>query len=171
APIPDAGSTDVYVKIYRMIGDSYQKQDFLYDAQGYFQKALEMDPDNLETLTTMLFNQQRLNNPNGIRDIQQRMEEILTPAEASLNDTRVDKGEMWEIQLRLLEGETDLLLYMEPLYPDIPTLVSVFFLGQVIWEDYIGEEGIPLKINAVIGDNALKIQPISGAVRLVRILH
>jgi len=170
-PIPDSGSTDIYVKIYRMIGDSYQKQDFLYDAQEYFQKALELDPDNLDTLTTMLFNQQRLNNPSGIRDVQQKMEQTLTPAEASLNETKVEKGETREIQLRLLEGETNLMLFLEPLNPDIPTLVSIFFGGRIIWEDYIGEEGIPLKINGVTGNNALEIQPVSGSVRLLRILR
>ena len=170
AAVPDTDSTDMYVKIYRMIGDSYQKQDFLYDAQGYFQKALELDPDNLETLKTMLFNQQRLNNLAGIREIEQKMEEILTPSEASLNEATVNKGENREIHLQLLEGEADLMLFMEPLNPDIPTLVSVFFQNEIIWENYMGEEGVPLKINAVTGKNTLEIHPLSGGVRLQRLL-
>ena len=63
------------------------------------------------------------------------------------------------------------MLFLEPLNPDIPTLVSIFFGGRIIWEDYIGEEGIPLKINGVTGNNALEIQPVSGSVRLLRILR
>jgi hypothetical protein len=82
-----------YVKVMQLVGDSFQKVDYMYDAGDFYRKALEIDPDNLEILLRIRQNCERLNEEEKIQEIDEKMESLLSPRKIGLKKQGIKKGQ------------------------------------------------------------------------------
>jgi energy-coupling factor transporter ATP-binding protein EcfA2 len=85
ALVPEESKNDL-IELYRMIGDAEQRLDYLYDSNAFYQKALDLDPRDLKTLTRMVENYQRLNDAGNVREYMQRINQSVTPMETVFDD-------------------------------------------------------------------------------------
>jgi tetratricopeptide (TPR) repeat protein len=185
---------DGYLKVLQLVGDSYQKVDYIYDAGEFYQKALEMDPDNLEILLRMRLNFERLNEEEKVREVDEKIEKLLSPREMECKNSVINKGQRFSRTLTFDGREIILNLdFNEAGEESVPPLVSIFFNGRVVWEDYLkggGGEGveeekqekerknkkendrvISLSLKSKLGKNTLVIVPVNKAVDLLKISY
>ncbi len=135
--IPEA-KKEGFIKALLLIGDSYQKADYIYDAGEFYQKALEMDPDNLETLLRIRQNYERLNEEEKLLQLDERIEKLFPPREIVLKNSVINKGQRFSRILTFDGREIILNLDFNGAGEEsVPPLVSVFFNGRVVWEDYL----------------------------------
>jgi len=163
------GKREVYVRVLRLVGDSFQKVDFIYDAGEFYQKAIEVDPENLETLLRICQNYERLNNDEKIQEIKERIDTLMSPAERVFKNLTIDKGRSsW--QTFSLDGRKIILdLHFKDSSERITPLITVFFNGRVVWEGYLNDEILSLPLESRIGKNSLQIVAVNRAVSLVKI--
>jgi len=155
-----------YVEVLRLVGDSYQKVDYVYDAAECYQMALEIDPDNLETLFKARQNHERLSNEEEIRKINKRIEKLLSPAEIDFKGSLVRKGRSFSRELVLDAEEITLELEFRGDGEEPAPLITVVFNGKVVWEDYLHGETISIPLAAKVGKNTLVVLPVNREVRI-----
>jgi len=160
-----------YVKVLHCVGDSYQKVDYIYEASEFYQKALEIDPYNLESLLKYRQNRERLNYVEEIQRIDERIEKIISPREIVMGNSILAKGQKFSNTLTLDARTITLDLHISNNTPEIIPLISVFFNGRVIWEDYLKEKTISLLVDSQLGKNNLVIVPINRPVNLLKIIY
>ena len=186
-----------YLKVLQLVGDSYQKIDYIYDAGEFYQKALEMDPDNLEILLRIRLNFERLNEEEKVREVNKKIEELLSPREMECKYSVINKRQRYSQTLTFDGREIILNLdFNEEGEESVPPLVSIFFNGRVVWEDYLKgvrteggreeeeeeQEGerkdkkdndrvISLSLKSKVGKNTLVIVPLNKAVDLLKISY
>jgi len=172
---------DEYVRVLQLVGDSFQKVDYIYDAGDFYRKALEIDPDNLETLLRIRKNYERLNEEGKIREIDEQIERLLTPRKMDLKELEIKRGKRTAYTLVLDGSEIilDLSINWEKEISPSP-LIAVFVNGRVLWEEYLRpDEGkgqdenfvlsLPLKSKA--GENDLVVVPLNRSVELIRLAY
>jgi len=185
--VPEMGKAN-YVEILQFVADSYRKADYIYDALEFYQKALEIEPENLTTLLKIRQNFERLNDEVKIRETDERLAQLLAPKEIVLEDFLVDKGQRFSRFLILDGSKINLDLHFKEVKESgLQPMISVFFNGQVVWEDYLknkkeeieeeekskGEDEvnrvISLFLKSEVGKNELAIVPMNRPVSLLRI--
>jgi hypothetical protein len=163
--VPEAKKRD-YVRILLLVGDSLQKVDFLYDAGDIYQKALEVDADNLETLLRIRQNCGRLNEEKRLEETNRAIEKLETPGEVSFQSASINKGESFSSALVLDGRSVSLDLQFQPDEEGESPLISVFFNGRVVWEEYLKSRVISLTLETNSGKNILQIMPLNRNVML-----
>ncbi len=160
---------DTYMGILNLIGDSYQKIDYIYDAGEFYQRALKVDPDNLESLVRIRRNYERLNADERIREINERIQRILSPREAVIKDVLLKKGRGSSRTL-ILDGRKKVIdLHFNPGVKGIIPLITVFFNGRLIWEDYLKTEILSIPVESELGENSLQIEAVNRPVNIIGI--
>lgn len=159
-----------YVEVMQIIGDAYQRVNQLYDSSEFYTKALEADPDNLQTLLRARENYERLSEDVKVADISSLIEELLSPHEIDVSaEPPIRKRQEYSRSL-VLEGQDIILqLHFQKDWDDRPPLVFVEFNGQVVWEDYLNYEIVSLPMNSRIGENVLRVRAIDQPVTLIRL--
>jgi hypothetical protein len=159
-----------YVRILQIVGDSFQKVDYIYDAGEFYEKALEVDPNNLETLLRRRQNYERLNDEGKVWLMGQRIENVRSPKGIVLRNSLINKGERYSRNL-ILDGRAIVLdlRFRNIRRGDIAPLISVFFNGRIVWEDYLEGNTISVSLNSEIGQNNLVVVPDNRSVSLLRI--
>lgn len=170
-----------YVKVLQLVGDSYQKVDYLYDAGGFYRRALEIVPGNLETLLRIRQNYERLNEEEQVQEIDEKIESLLAPRQIELKRYKIEKGQRSAHTL-ILDGSEiilDLNFYSEE-GSRIPPMISVFFNGCVAWEGYLRtDEGmdenahsvLSLPIKSKVGKNSFVVIPVNTSIELHRMTY
>jgi len=189
--VPEA-QKNTYVKILLLIGDSYQKVDYIYDALEFYEKALEIEPDNLKTLLRIRQNHERMNEEDKIRETDKKIEKLMTPKERIFKNLLINKGQKYSQVLNLDGREIILTLHFKGgRERDIIPLICVFFNGKVVWESYLKSEGgfegekveeekesessgeadkiVSLSLKSNIGKNMLIVMPVNRSVNLLKI--
>jgi len=163
------GKREVYVRVLQLVGDSYQKVDYIYDAGEFYQKALEVDPENLETLLRICQNYERLNADEKIQEIKERIDTLMSPKERVFKNLTINKSRsFW--QTLALDGRKIILdLHFKDSSERITPLITVFFNGRVVWEDYLKDEVLSLPLESRIGKNSLEIVAVNRAFSLVKV--
>lgn len=157
---------DEYVRVLQLMGDSYQKIDYLYDAGDLYQKALEIDAENLETMLKIRRNFERLNEAKKIREIDKKIEKILAPKKIDLKSFSINKSRRFSRTL-ILDGRKIILdLSFKDILAETPPLISVFFNGNVVWEDYLKEDVLSLSLESKLGRNSLQVVAVNKAVSI-----
>jgi len=158
------------------VGDANQKVDYIYDAVEFYEKALEVEPDNLETLVRLRESLIRLNREKVVEEINQQIEEVVSAQVKEWVDRWIEKGQNFYQNLVLDGSEVVLKIYLENGEIGLAPLVSVFWNGRVMWEDYLelGEDGqgsgaFFLGLNSKVGENQIRISPVNQRVRLLRV--
>ncbi len=170
-----------YMKVLQLIGDSYQKVDYLYDAGGFYRRALEIEPGNLETLLRIRQNYERLNKEEQVQEIDEKIEDLLAPRQIEFNRYKIEKGQRSAHTL-IFDGSEiilDLNFDSEEGSSVIP-MISVFFNGRVVWEEYlksgegIGQDSHPvlsLPLKSKVGQNRLVVIPVNTPIELHRLTY
>ncbi len=160
---------DTYMGILNLIGDSYQKIDYIYDAGEFYQRALKVDPDNLESLVRIRRNYERMNADERIREINERIQRTLSPREAVIKDVLLKKGRGLSRTL-ILDGRKKVIdLHFNPGVKGIIPLITVFFNGRLIWEDYLKTEILSIPVESELGENSLQIEAVNRPVNIIGI--
>jgi len=157
---------DEYVRVLQLMGDSYQKLDYLYDSGEFYQKALEIDAENLETMLKIRRNYERLNEAKKIREIDKKIEKILAPKKTNLKSFSINKGRSFSRTLTLDGRKIILDLSFKDILAETPPLISVFFNGSVVWEDYLKENVLSLSLESKLGRNSLQVVAVNKAVSI-----
>jgi len=150
----------------QLLGDSFQKIDYIYDAGEFYQRALEIEPENIDTLLRILQNHERLNEDEKILDTKERIDKLVSPTEIVLKKVTINKGRSFSRKLILDGREIILDLHFKKGQEGIIPLVTVFFNGLVVWEDYLKEEVISIPLESRIGENAIRVVAVNRAVDL-----
>jgi len=176
------GKKEEYLKVLQLVGDSYQKVDYIYDAGDFYRKALEIDPDNLGTLLRIRQNYERLNEEEKIQEIDEKMESLLSPRKIELNKRETKKGQKSSHRITLDGSEIILDLSINWGEKEISPapLMAVFLNGRVVWEGYLRmDEGenkdtdavLSLPVKSKVGEHYLVVIPINRSVELYRIAY
>jgi len=168
--VPEKKKSD-FVRILQLIGDSYQKIDFLYDGSDTYQKALAVDPTNLETLLRLRQNYERLGEEGQRQEIDRTIEKVTSPAEISPGSSWIDKGKTFAQKLILEGKKIELDLHFADRKESGEPLISVFFNGHVVLEEYLEQNIISLRIETKAGDNMLQILSVNRPVMLTKIAY
>jgi len=165
------GKREMYVRVLQLVGDSYQKIDYIYDAVEFYQKALEIDPENLETLLKIRQIYERLNEDEKIREIKERIDKLESPKEIFLKNLTVNKGRSFWYTFSFDGRKIILDLHFKNSFERINPLITVFFNGRVVWEDYLKNEVLSLPLESRVGKNSLEIVAVNRAVSLVKLAY
>ena len=160
-----------YIEIYKIIADSYQGLDFLYDAADYYEKILLIDPDNLQAMLSSLKNYERLNNEEQLRRIQRRIDEVIAPAILSFRGERLEKGSPFGVDFLLRDESIALEIDFQFQDSIAAPLVQLVFNGRVVWEKYVEENVVQLELDSRIGDNHLQIVCLNRDIGLNQIKY
>lgn len=164
------GKEDQYVKILESVGESLQKVDFIYDSNDFYNKALERDPDNLKILVKLRKNYERLSSEREIQEINRRIDEIISPQEISV-ERSIYRGHAFRRRMILDGRDVHLGLQFGKGSDDRDPLISVFFNGRVVWEDYLNEDKVSVSVEPKIGENMVEVVPVNRGVEFVKITY
>jgi hypothetical protein len=164
--VPEGKRQD-YVRILQLLGDSFQKIDYIYDAGEFYQKALEIEPENIDTLLKGRQNYERLNEDEKIRETKERIDKLVSSPEIVHKNLTINKRGSFSRTLILDGRKITLDLHFENSQEGIIPLITVFFNGRVVWEDYLKEEIISLSIESRVGKNAIQVISVNRAVGLI----
>ena len=167
---PEALKNDL-ARICQLIGESYQELDFLYDAEEFFNLAMNLDPTYIDTLKGMRQNYLKLNEPEMAEDVQKQIENMLTPEEINFENLTIRRGQSFKQTLYLKEKKIGLILTLQEISPGSAPLLAVEFNDQLIWEDYLETQSLSLAVNSVEETNVLTIQPTMRDVILNKIVY
>ena len=168
--VPEAERPD-YARVLLLIGDSLQKVDFLYDAGDFYQKALDIDPDNLEGLLKIRQNYVRLNAEQKLRELDRTIERLVAPSELSLGRFLLGKGRTYSRSLVFDGQNISIDLEFVGVKKEEPPIIAVFFNGLAVWEDAVREGRISLLLTTKAGENILRMKAINRPVSLGKFMY
>lgn len=166
--VPEAMKPDL-LETYEIIGDAFQKLDYLYEAERFYDKALDGRPGSLALLLKIRKGYERLNDDAGLRKADEAIRAALTPQEQALDGAPVPKGTERAFPLALEAGRLALELAFATYGDDLGPLASLEFNGRVVWEGLIGPSGCTVTAEAASGTNSLVLGAISGPVLPLRL--
>jgi hypothetical protein len=149
-----------FIKILEIVGESFQKADFIYDSNDFFYKALEWNPDDLGVLVKLKKNYERLRAEAAVREMDRRIEEIVSPHEMTV-DCFLSRGQKYQRSLVLDGRRIRLGLHFSDEGGDRKPLVTVLFNGKVVWEDYVEENTVSFNAETRVGNNSIQIVPVN----------
>ncbi len=158
-----------YIKIIELVGDSYQKLDYIYESNNFYQKARTMGAQDLGILLKIRKNYERLNDAEQIQAMNEEIRKILAPPELTYTNLTIRRGEAYSQELMLDGRQTTVSLVFGSNPQEPLPLVSIFFNGQVVWEDYLKEPVLSLRLNPFPGVNVCQIVPVNKDVVLSKL--
>jgi tetratricopeptide (TPR) repeat protein len=166
--VPDDMKADL-VEVLVVVGDAYQKLDYIYESEKSYMKALDIDPGNLEALRKLRKCYERLNNDEKARAAEEKIQRVLSPREQPFGGLSLRKGQGHLFTLVLEASKITLNLAFSYGEAVPGPLASLDFNGLVIWEGYTGSGGLTLSVDSVTGPNMLFLRAVSGPVTPVRL--
>ena len=149
-----------YVWVLQIIGDAYQKINYLYDAGEFYQKALRVKPEDLETLIRIRKNLVGLSEESKFAVLDKQIEKILSP-ETIVSHYTIKKRRTLRRELVLNGDDKILKIEIEDIRKEFRPLISIIFNGRVILEDYVMEESISIPLKTYVGRNLLIIAAVN----------
>lgn len=168
--VPEGQKKD-YMKVLQIIGDSYLKADYMYDAEKFCQKAFEIEPSNLETLFKLRRIYERLNEESKVQAMNWRIKTLLPSQEILSKSIVINKGKRFSRKFTFDGRKVILNLQFSRIRAGVTPLISVFFNGRVVWENYLREGIISIPLETKAGENILVIMPMNSAVALLKISY
>jgi len=165
--IPEEMEKD-YVRVLQLVGDSYHKFDFLYDAEEFYQKALEIDPQNIKTILKKIKNFERLNDQDKMKESRELLSEILSKKEIEVKNPIIPKKNKFSRDL-IMDGSQWLLILEfgeDGRIPGKYPLITVFFNGKVIWENELKNTTLTIPVESNLGKNTLDVRPLNQEIVL-----
>ena len=167
---PEAFRKDL-ARICQLIGESYKESGFLYDAEEFFNLAMNLDPTYLDTLKGMHQNFRKLNETEKAEGVEDQIESMLTPEEINFENLAIQRDQNFKQMFFLKEKKIGLILTLQGVRPDQSPLIAIKFNNQLIWEDYLGTQNLSFIVNSEEGTNVLEILPTIQNVALQKIVY
>jgi hypothetical protein len=161
--VPEVMRADL-LETYEIIGDAFQKLDYIYESERFYDKALDGRPGSLALLLKVRKGYERLNDGAGMQRADEAIRAILAPGDQALGGVPVPKGTERTVPLVLEAGRISLELSFGAAGEGPEPLASLEFNGRVVWEGLIGPAGCSAEIDAVTGRNDLVIGAVSAPV-------
>lgn len=162
---------DDYIKILLILGEAFYKADYIYDADDYYQRAYELNPQNLNTHLKMVQNYERLGNHQEIQRISERLERILYPKNSRFAIQIIKKGSHSSRKMVLDGREIILDLHFMKNLDEIQPIVAVNFNGYVVWEDFLRENVLSLTLESQVGENNLQIVAVNKDIYIDKMIY
>jgi tetratricopeptide (TPR) repeat protein len=160
---------ELFVDVLAQVGESYLRVGHYYDAESFFNRALETDAANLDVLMKLREVYVRLNNASKIDEMDRRISEAVSPGEMRL-DLAVARTKAHSRAL-ILDGEhhafTLRFQYREGSRP----LVSVFLNDHILSETFLEDGTLTAEGQTRVGRNILRVQPWNVDVRLLEMVY
>jgi len=166
--VPEAMKADL-LETYEIIGDAFLKLDYIYEAERFYDKALDGRPGSLALLLKIRKGYDRLNDDAGLLKADEAIRAVLTPGEQALDGTPVPKGTERAFPLVLEAGRFALEIGFAAFGEGPGPLASVEFNGRIVWEGLIGPAGCTVEEEAATGTNSLVLGAVSAPVFPVRL--
>ncbi len=166
--ISPSGKTS-YVRVLRLIAESYLKLDYVYEAEKYFRTALEIEPENLVVLLGVERCYDRLNEEDKADEARRTIDRLVTPGTIDLGGGLLRKGETFEEVLVTDGRPRKISLEFAAVAAGSRPLVSVFFNGRVVWEGTVDAGPASFPALPRPGGNSLEITAVSDSVALAGI--
>jgi hypothetical protein len=164
--VPEAARKN-YAEVLELVGDAYQKLDFLYESNAFYEKARAADGGGIAILFKLQRNFERLNDAAGLRAIEADLRKSAASQTGDGSAVVVPKGTALARTIQLDGREIRLALHLEWNEAAPRPYLAINFNGLVIWEDFAPENGIlGLDLTPRLGENRLEIQPWNGALTL-----
>jgi tetratricopeptide (TPR) repeat protein len=161
----------LYTEILQIVGDAYQKVDYIYDAEEFYKMALNFEPNNLKILLSMRKNYEHVRDEEGVNTVNEKLKEVLSQEETSFQDYVIQKGKRF-LQTFILDGSPlNVSLHFSQINEDITPLITIFFNGRAVWENYLEEDVLSLPLEPIEGRNELVILPLNTDVKILGINH
>ena len=154
-----------------MVGDAFLKQDFLYDANTYYKKVLEIDPGNLDMLLSIRESYERYNDESMTRQLDEMIAAILSPQERLFENLTVRKDKAFAHKMSLDGKRIAINLNIQNNTEVVKPLVSVFFNDIIVWENYVENGEISIFVRPLPGENRLVISPVNTDIIIQRIAY
>lgn len=166
--VPDTSKED-YARILEMVGDSYQKLDYIYESNDFYAKALAQGLEDLTVLLKIRKNRVRLNEEGAVRDLDARIARLLTPAEAASVARPVEKGRPFIKTLKFDGSDLTLDIAVRAVEPGQVPLLAVVWNDRVVWEDFVKAPAVRVDVPTKLGMNSLSLIPVNMPVSISRI--
>jgi tetratricopeptide (TPR) repeat protein len=156
-------------RLFEIVGEACQKLNDLYESNAFFERAISLGVSDVGIRLKMRRNFERLNDAVKLKEIQPLIEELLTGRETPLSGLLLTP-EVPQARLLALDEKTyrmRLLISNDAVEP-FP-LMSVFFNGRIVYEDYLKSASVDVDLPAVLGENRLEIIAVNRSVQLVRL--
>ena len=168
--IPEAAKAD-YAGVLEIIGNSYQKLDYLYESNNSYKKSLEVAGPNIALFLKMRKNYERLNDIQALRTIDQAIQELESAMDMSLGEEDISPAGAYTRTLYLGGKKTLLSFSFGEALPEPYPYLSVFFNGRIVWEDYLKDPVLSVVLASEPGPNILSIQALNRPVKLFKIIQ
>jgi len=165
------GQKEHYVKILQFIGDSFLKADYPYEPHEFYQKALEIEPDNLENLLSIRKYYKRMNEEENIQKIDERIEKVVASRGIVLKYFELKKGARFKRTLPFDGRDIVLNLQFMKNWQENAPLMTVIFNGRVVWEDYLKDDSLSIPLKTKAGENILAINPVNKPIEFLKITY
>ncbi|MEW5901368.1 MAG: hypothetical protein AB1715_07915 [Acidobacteriota bacterium] len=157
-----------YVHVLRLIGDAFQRSNYPYEAADFFQKALEVEPNNIETLVAIRQNYERLNNEAKAAEIAKKIQGLAS-LEINLGNFSLGKGRSFSRALALDGRPGVLSLQFDA--QGLPPVVTVFFNDLVVAENVCPAGSLTVSTGSRVGKNVVRIMALNRSLTLVRLSY
>lgn len=159
-----------YIKILLIVGDAHQKVNQLYDADSFYLMAKQMVQDEIEPLVKIRRNYERLNENEKVQEISEIINDLKSPEEIDFeSESKIGKDEEFLYRLLLDDQRVILDLFFLKDWEGISPLITVFFNGQVIWEDLMEDEVLSLPVSSQLGENILQIIAVNKPIGIAKL--
>jgi tetratricopeptide (TPR) repeat protein len=166
--IPEAGRA-YYARILGLIGDSYMKLDYLYEAEKFYLKALSAGPEKPEDLLRLERCYARLNNDRKLAEVHTRLDALLLPPRVSLGGRPLEKGSPVRIAIVSDGQPMSLTVSFESSRPGSRPLLAAFWNGRVVHEAYAEGNRFTFPVNPTAGTNSLVLETVNTPVTLLEL--
>ncbi len=168
--IPPAGRI-FYVRILKLVGDSFLKLDFLYDAEKFFRKALALEPNDLGSLLRILRCYERLNDDQRRKETRQAIEGILTPEEFDLGRRSLEKGHTYSVSLNCDGQPATFRVDFNAAEEGRSPLLTAVFNDRVVWDGYSAGGSFSFSATPTTGENRLILTAVNEPVTLLKVVR
>ena len=164
--IPQGAKTD-YAAVLELVGDAYQKLDYLYESNNFYKKSTDIEGPKVSLLAKMIKNYERLNDTEGLQQADQIIHKMAA-ADTLPAETTIPLGGAYAQSFSLDGRRFRLSLSFQEASPEAFPFLSILFNGRVVWEDYLKDPVLSLDLPSEVGPNALRIQALNGPATLLK---
>jgi len=166
--IPDA-ARPYYARILGLVGDSYMKLDYLYEAEKAYLEALSASNGRLEDLMRIERCYERLNSEQKLAEVRREIDALLTPPAADLGRRYVEKARPARFDF-VCDGQPLILtLTFEVSRPESRPLLTILWNDRVVHEAYAGGGSLSFSVSPVPGRNSLVLETVNEPLTLLKL--
>ena len=158
-------------EIFRIVGDSYLKLDFVYESEAFYQRALELSPGDPEVLFRMKKYYERRNETDKLSEVDRLLTGVLSEGVILSQPQLLPKGAPFEqtLLMNVSDKKVRLDLQFETLPENPRPLVSIYLNDRVYWEQYFPGGSVSLELSTEEGFNRLQVVSVNGPVSLAKV--